>query len=174
MTARVTATGPNLPSKTVIPLGEFEMPVAGLNVVLPITFEVEADENIDIMEEEILQEAREMIEELMPKLALEIQSALTNALRSSVWSWKGGSRDIYDTGELARSVRVEATGDGIRVSYSAPYADIVHNGGYVQPYGNKNARPVYLPPRPWVSSVLYGQGPYPQFDFEAFIERNTK
>lgn len=154
-------------------LGELKLPVIGIKMGLPFDFDVKPQKNIDAVDEEaILAEAKSQINAIMPKLATEVEAALTNALKSNVWSWKGGSRDIYDTGKLASSVTVTAKSDGIDVSYSAPYANIVHNGGYIQPYGNASARPVYLPPRPWVSSVLYGGGPVPQFDFDDFISRN--
>ena len=156
-------------------LGEFEVPVIGLQMGLPISFGVRVDKEIDAVDEEaILEEAQQQIDALMSQLAKEVEAALTRALKSSVWSWKGGARDIYDTGELAGSVSVTVENDGISVSYSAPYANIVHNGGYIQPYGNASARPVYLPPRPWVTSVLYGGGPIPQFDFDGFLKRNVK
>ena len=156
-------------------LGELEVPVIGLQMGLPISFGVRVDKEIDAVNEEaILEEAQQQIDALMSQLAKEVEAALTRALKSSVWSWKSGSRDIYDTGKLASSVSVTVTNDGISVSYSAPYANIVHNGGYIQPYGNASARPVYLPARPWVTSVLYGGGPVPPFDFDDFIARNMK
>ena len=156
-------------------LGELKVPVIGLHVGLPIIFGARVDKEIDAVDEEaILEEAQQQIDALMSELAKEVEAALTGALKSSVWSWKSGSRDIYDTGKLASSVSVTVTGDGISVSYSAPYANIVHNGGYIQPYGNSSARPVYLPARPWVTSVLYGDGPVPPFDFDDFIARNMK
>ena len=142
---------------------------------LPIAFDVRFDKVIDAIDEEaILEQAQQQIDALMDQLAKEVEVALTSALRSSVWSWKGGSRDIYDTGNLAGSASVEATSDSISVSYSAPYANIVHNGGYIQPYGNASARPVYLPARPWVTSVLYGGGPIEPFDFDGFLARNME
>ena len=156
-------------------LGDLEIPVISLKMGLPITFDAVVKEEIDAVDEAaILEEAQKQINNLMAQLANEVEAALTDALKSNAWSWKGGSRDIYDTGELARSVSVTVTSDGISVSYGVPYANIVHNGGYIFPYGNASARPVYLPPRPWISSVLYGEGPIPQFDFDGFLKRNLK
>ena len=105
-------------------------------------------------------------------LVQELKKALTGALRASVWNWEGGSRDIYDTGALAASANVTVERGRVNVKYSAPYASIVHNGGYIHPYGNQSARPVYLPPRPWIDAVLYGGGPVPRFDFNDFYARN--
>ena len=106
----------------------------------------------------------------MNDLASELKSALTKALMSPVWAWEGGSRDIFDTGRLAGSGQVLVVSGGLNVVYSAPYAGIVHDGGYIYPYGNTAARPVYLPGRPWIESVMYGKGPVPQFDFDGFFE----
>lgn len=154
-------------------LGQLEVPMIGLHLPIPISLDA-IPKNIDpIDEQRLLAKAKEAIGEAMPKLAEEVEKALTAALRASVWSWTTGARDIYDTGELASSVEVLAKEGGISVSYSAPYAAIVHDGGYIHPYGNKNARPVYLPGRPWVSSVLYGGGPVPQFDFDGFLRKEV-
>ena len=156
-------------------LGELKVPVIGLSMGLPIGFSAKTDNDIDAVDEEaLLKEAQQEIDAAMADLAQEVEAALTSALKSAVWSWKGGAREIYDSRELAGSVSVTVENDGISVSYSAPYANIVHNGGYIQPYGNASARPVYLPPRPWVTSVLYGGGPIPQFDFDGFLKRNVK
>ena len=153
-------------------VGALRVPIVGLNMAVPLRFRAEIDKDIDAIKEEVLlEQAEAAIAGVMSKLAQEVQGALTAALRSSVWAWSDGARDIYDTGELASSVSVTASSNGIRVSYSAPYASLVHDGGYIFPYGNKRARPVYLPPRPWVRSVLYGGGPVPRFDFDGFIQR---
>lgn len=65
------------------------------------------------------------------------------------WGWIDGARDIVDTGALMNSVQFVDSGDGFSLYYSEPYANLVHYGGYINPYGNPNAR-VYLPARPWV------------------------
>lgn len=151
-------------------VGTIKVPVIGLMMGIPLGFEART-EKVEIDTADIQQQYLEALDPLMPKLAAEIAKALDEALKAS-WSWTSGSRDIYDTGALSRSGKVVANGNGIEVTYSAPYANIVHNGGYIQPYGNPNARPVYMPARPWVSSVLYGEGPYPQFDFDGFMKAN--
>jgi len=156
-------------------IGDLKVPVIGLKMGLPIGFDAKIQGDMDVVNEgELIAAAEAEIKRMTSSLAAELSKALEDALKASVWSWTGGTRDIYDTGELARSGSVTATGDGITVVYSAPYANIVHNGGYIYPYGNKGARPIYLPPRPWVTSVLYGGGPVPQFDFEDFFARNLR
>lgn len=106
------------------------------------------------------------IKKVMGTMAAKLKNALNAAIKSSVWAWpSGGSRDIYDQGRLASSGNVTVEGSSLVVTYGAPYANLVHNGGYILPYGNPNARPVYLPGRPWVTSTIYGGGPVPKFNF---------
>jgi hypothetical protein len=101
------------------------------------------------------------------RIVVDLKSALDDALRSNVWPTLSGLADIYDTGELLTSGSVAFDSKGITIAYSAPYAALVHYGGYINPYGNKNSR-IYLPPRPWVEAVLNGLGPVPQFDFTSY------
>ena len=100
-------------------------------------------------------------------IAIDLKAALDAALLSNVWQTPSGSADIYDTGNLLESGSVVSTGRGLTIAYTAPYASLVHFGGYIHPYGNLNAR-VYLPPRPWIQSVLSGNGPIPQFDLARY------
>lgn len=107
------------------------------------------------------------------RIAKDLQAALKDALRSSVWRTPDGTDDIFDTGELLESGTVTVTSSGLTISYSAPYAALVHYGGYINPYGNASAK-VYLPPRPWVDSVLNGGGPVPQFDFVSYYKQEIE
>jgi phage gpG-like protein len=102
------------------------------------------------------------------RITVELKEALDEALRSNVWQWSDGIRDIYETGELLESGKVVITDQTITVIYDKPYAALVHYGGYITPYGNMSAEKVYLPARPWISAVLYGGGPVPRFDFERY------
>jgi hypothetical protein len=101
------------------------------------------------------------------RIAVDLKAALDAALRSNVWPTPSGPADIYETGELLASGSVTFDGTGITIAYDAPYAALVHYGGYINPYGNANSR-VYLPPRPWVEAVLNGSGPVPRFDFASY------
>jgi hypothetical protein len=100
-----------------------------------------------------------------------LEIALDQAMDSSIWNWTGmtlrnnGSqvftpRNIVDMGDLkaSRDVRYAHYPNmtAWTIKYNSPYANITHYGGYIQPYGNKSASAVYLPPRPWVESVLKG------------------
>lgn len=156
-----------------LPVATLALPLRGVVAPVPVGFDYRAGKMDDLIDEKALEdEFSGQINALMGKLAQEVKDALDAALKSSVWTWKNGVRDIYDTGELASSGEVSVGAGGLIVSYDAPYANLVHNGGYIYPYGNEKARPVYLPGRPWVSSVLYGGGPVPQFDFEGFFKSN--
>ena len=105
------------------------------------------------------------------KAATALQEGLYQALKSPQWSWPrdtkrvngttaGTVRDIYDTGTLYASQKVreshQVTQSKLTVSYSAPHAALVHYGGVVRPYGNKNAADVLIPARPWVEAVING------------------
>lgn len=94
-----------------------------------------------------------------------------DAMMSAGWGWSDGSRDIIDTGTLKNSGRVVVTGDNIVVTYSADYANLIHYGGYIQPYGNLNIEKVYIPGRPWISATFgLAPGPLPPFDIGAAYE----
>ena len=88
----------------------------------------------------------------------DLKVALDAAMDYSGWSWIGDTRDIVDTGKLKKSlILVEKnlkTKTTIEIKYRSPYANMVHYGGYIQPYGNKNANSVLYPARPWVEAVL--------------------
>ena len=113
----------------------------------------------------------EMVQKKLDAVATQLKMALDAALEAPVWAWNDGVRDIVDTGTLKSSGVVVVRPLELQVYYTAPYAMLVHNGGYIQPYGNPNARPIYLPPRPWIKSVLYGGGPVPKFDLMNALAR---
>ena len=47
-------------------------------------------------------------------------------------------------------------GNSLVISYDVPYANLVHFGGYVVPYGNSFAERVFIPARPWTSIITDG------------------
>lgn len=121
----------------------------------------------------------------------ELPQRLTEAMESSVWGPFSpkqpyyrkngelvgpGSRDLIDTGALHDSLKIKtsflSTKTVISVSYTSPYAGIVHYGGVIQPWGNPNAASVILPARPWVQSVLGGGGPVPQYNVNQVFQDN--
>ena len=115
-----------------------------------------------------VQAGGQQIEQALPPL-------LDDALDANIWSWprdsawngKGTTRSITDTGRLKESKKVQAkflqTKTVFTIQYKAPYAALVHEGGYVLPYGDVRRRPLYLPGRPWISAVLNGNKPGVQY-----------
>jgi hypothetical protein len=104
-------------------------------------------------------------DQTLDEIASKLKDALDASIQSPVWDWEGDTRDIVDTGKLKDSLVVSVEGGSINVLYGEDYAAIVHYGGYFNPYGNPDIKQ-YYPGRPWVDSVLNGQGPVDQFDFE--------
>lgn len=112
----------------------------------------------------------EIIDEFTRTLAIELKTALDNAMESNVWGGSDDS-DIVDTGNLRDSLQIEVTSDGVIIDYTAEYAALIHYGGYILPYGNSSATRVYLEGRPWVESVLFGNGPIQGYDAEGLFTR---
>ena len=118
----------------------------------------------------IVRKFQKAINDASQQIAVDLKQALDEAMRSGVWRTVDGTDDIIDTGALLASGKVTVTDSGVTISYDAPYAALVHYGGYIAPYGNQQAR-VYLPPRPWVEAVLSGIGPVPPFDFRSYYQK---
>lgn len=90
-----------------------------------------------------------------------LDTVLKEAIASSEWRTRNGIDDIIDTGALRNSGNISVTGSSgnfsLEINYDVPYAALVHYGGYIVPWGNSRAKRIYLPPRPWVTTVLSGQ-----------------
>ena len=78
------------------------------------------------------------------RIVVDLKQALDVAIQSPVWMGTLDRVDIYDTGELLNSGSVIINNKGITIAYDAPYAALVHYGGYIHPYGNITEK-VYLP-----------------------------
>ena len=108
-----------------------------------------------------------------------VQKDLKVALDQSIasqWTWyRGGSRDIIDTGRLKSSLRMTNTVSGTRATikgfYNTPYAAFVHYGGVMKPYGNPNAADVLIPARPWVRGVLTGTYGQKKINVKALMDK---
>jgi len=109
----------------------------------------------------------------------DLRVALDKAVSSDTWAWPGttirgnGStagtaRNIIDSGRLKKSLVISEkhlkTKTVLQIKYNTPYAALVHYGGVVLPYGNKNANTVIVPARPWVQSTLTGGNGMQKFD----------
>lgn len=101
------------------------------------------------------------------RAAIELKRALDDVMKNGDWGIGGNDNDLYDTGQLMESGSVVVDDSGIKIVYTAPYAALIHYGGYVNPYGRTDAR-IYLPPRPWVEAVLNGNGSVKKFDLESY------
>lgn len=126
-----------------------------------------------VPEAEILAAFERAINRASARIAVDLKIALDDAIRSPVWTTLQGTADIYDTGELMQSGSVTVRRDGVTIAYDAPYAAIVHYGGYVSPFGTAASK-IYLPPRPWVESVLNGGGPVEAFDFAKYYQQEIE
>lgn len=113
------------------------------------------------------------IERANQRIAADVKIALDAAMRSEVWQLDSGAADIYDTGELLESGTVTVSSDGVTIAYSAPYAALVHFGGYISPYGDASSR-IYLPARPWVDAVLKGGGPVQSIDIGRYYDEEIR
>lgn len=114
----------------------------------------------------------QQVDTALSKAKGDLAAALNAAMTSSSWQWtSGGSRDIIDTGSLKNSLTITFSGGSFQISYSEPYAALVHWGGYIYPYGNQSAQKVYLPGRPWVEATVMGGGPVPQIQWQNLIQK---
>jgi hypothetical protein len=117
----------------------------------------------------------------------QLTKALNDAMEAPVWKWtpgvttdrKNGSsvespRDIIDTGALQASFRINVKKGTVDFAYREPYSRMVHYGGYIIPFGKEGAQKVYLPPRPWITSVLYGENGFQAFPFRDIWLRAIK
>lgn len=66
----------------------------------------------------------------------------------------GNPRNIIDSGNLRQTGSWRMTGAyQATFTWSANYATAVHEGAMIYPWGNKKARRVHLPARPWTRAV---------------------
>lgn len=112
----------------------------------------------------------EAIEYANERAEIAIRNALDYAVSAAVWGWRDGTRDIVETGALRSSLSFSNTANGLEFWYTAPYANLVHYGGYVRPYGNPKIDAVYIPGRPWVDAVMVGGGPVDPVDLDSIYE----
>tara|TARA_B100001173_G_scaffold308276_1_gene318251 strand:- start:1658 stop:2182 length:525 start_codon:yes stop_codon:yes gene_type:complete len=109
----------------------------------------------------------------------DLKLALDKTMDSSIWNWNGMTlrengqtvntpRNIVDTGSLKKSLTIAEkylkTKTILQIKYKSPYAALVHYGGVVQPYGNRNANSVLIPARPWIDATLRGHSGVTKFN----------
>jgi len=67
----------------------------------------------------------------------------------------GSPRNLIDVGNLRQTGSFQMRGKyQARFTWSADYATAVHEGASIYPWGNRQARRVILPARPWTRAVL--------------------
>lgn len=114
-------------------------------------------------------------------VATELKQQLDANMQSTTWDWPfetrrvngttvASPRNIVDTGRLRDSGKVlyaqYPMNTSFSINYSAPYANLVHYGGAIQPYGNRNAPTVMLPGRPWVTATMKGGHGFQKYDLK--------
>lgn len=120
----------------------------------------------------------------------DLPMALDRAMGSPVWDWPGttirkngeiagATRDIVDTGYLASTLSIKTkfmkTKVQTQISYSAPYAGIIHNGGMIQPYGDRSRNSVLIPGRPWIEAVMKGGvSGIEKYDYKAVYQKHVE
>ena len=143
------------------------LPTQELTLLSLQDIRLEFDCTYEVPVNEINAYAYRLLEQATPKVVRELGNQLQMNMRAGSWGWRDGSRDIVDSGDLMESQVITVSGFEVDISYNSPYAAITHYGGYIYPYGNKNATKVYLPARPWITATIEGGGPVPAFDFYA-------
>lgn len=123
----------------------------------------------DIATKTALKDWRTQITENMTKSLVaaipSVQEALDDAVESPVWTWSdGGARDIVDTGALKNSLVIDVNDFGLIVSYTMPYAAIVHYGGVTR-------NGFVYPERPWVQATMVGGGPVNPINWKEILLR---
>jgi hypothetical protein len=114
-----------------------------------------------------------------------LSEALQKSMKTSVWAWPrstirksgesaGSPRDIFDTGTLSRSQKIATNYSGgslmINISYSTPYASLVHYGGAHRPYGDESRPLQLLPARPWIFATVTGTYGIEKYDMKGHLE----
>jgi hypothetical protein len=101
------------------------------------------------------------LDETFDDLASYLARRFTAEIRDAKWAWprEPSPRDIVDTGNLAKSLRVSRASTldhrlEIRFEWTAPYSAVVHDGAVFKRVGS-NGEVLSMPARPWTRPVLY-------------------
>lgn len=102
------------------------------------------------------------IDETFDDFAAYLARRFTAEIRAEKWDWprEPSPRDIVDTGNLAKSLRVSRASSldrkrlEIIFEWTAPYAAVVHDGAVFKRV-DEQGNPVTMPARPWTRPVLY-------------------
>lgn len=123
------------------------------------------------------------------KMSAQIEAQTLGAIRynlsNSLWGWPretrryngqvvGAPRDIIDSGKLLSKTKITSrfTQKSITIKHynTAPYAGIVHYGGYVR---RLNGARVFMPARPW-ASVVWDRVPPKSVSYSGVAKVNVR
>lgn len=102
----------------------------------------------------------EPLQEAWNDLTAQLARRFTREIRAEQWPWPNepSPRDIVDTGNLAKSLRIsQSIQRGALQStfqWTAPYSAWVHDGA-VYKRTDANGNPMTMTARPWTRPVLY-------------------
>lgn len=132
-----------------------------------------SSKGIKISSSEIKDVISSKVNLVLSKFTQIVISELTIRIKEAFYQvWPSTSSDIISSGELLDSLNIQITTKGLSITFDAPYASIIHYGGYIVPYGNKNAERVYLAPRPFLDVILgRANGPVSSYDFQDALTR---
>lgn len=137
-----------------------------------VNFNIDLDVKVKIPTDgasSIIDKVEEATDIALSIIATEIGGYLDSAMTSSIWG--GNDPDIVDSGKLRNSLTITRSGSSIIISYDEPYAKLIHYGGYIIPYGNENADRKYIEGKPWVDSIIFGDGPIARYDYQEAYNR---
>ena len=100
--------------------GSLSVPVIAPPFLVPVGVEMGEGKEPQLDLEEVEASFEQRMRALDSQLIGALTTALTGALAAPVWDWKGGARDIFDTGKLASSLTITVGGSGLNVRYAAP------------------------------------------------------
>jgi hypothetical protein len=117
------------------------------------------------------------LDETFNDLAAYLAQRFTAEIREAKWSWprEPSPRDIVDTGNLAKSLRVSpviTVDNRMEISFvwnashnGRGYAAAVHDGAVFKRVG-RNGEALSMPARPWTRPVLYDRS-----TIQAYVQR---
>lgn len=152
-------------------MGKFDIDIGDFGLDKIDKLKIEAKGNIDTPKASLkisnfdnqagVDAIKDAVNKTITNASVDLKQKLAAAMASSAWGEMG---DIIDSGDLRDSLNLVINGSQIEVSYDSPYANLIHYGGYIVPYGNNKVDKVYIPGRPWVEAVFTGNGPVDPID----------
>ena len=138
---------------------------------------------VKVQSTDLTARAEQAAEQAMKIVMGELEAAFSQSFTAKAWDWPretvrgltggtiseklenlrkgkgfvvGSPRNLIDIGNpglRGMTYKEQISKYRWRFVWFAPYANLTHEGGWIRPWGNKNAR-VDIPARPWTSAVL--------------------